>query len=139
MTKSLTKWLFSGRVLLIFSTVFDLKQQFNVINTVLSGEAELALLDGLSLVNEKGIMENSNLEITEFIDDNQYYGIIVSGKAKKIGKCINMYIKTNKVDIQRKLEEQYDHLWKVRENIFCMITMQQYTQLNFSVIRLVKL
>ena len=96
-----------------YLTVFNYKQQFEAVKTVLNGMAEFALIDGLSLVNEEKVLKHPDLEIKEFLDDNQYYGVIVSGKTEKLGNCINVYMRTNKVEIQQKVGSHFGSLWDV--------------------------
>ena len=104
----------SNRYILYFS-VFNYNQQFEATKSVLSGEAELALVDGLSLINDGRIASNPHLEMKELIDYNQYYGIVVSGETERLGNCINIYMRNNWERVQGTVESQHGSLWNVRK------------------------
>lgn len=99
---------------MVFIAVFSYNQQLEAINAVLNGKAELAMIDSLFLGNIENILENSKLEVKELIDNNQYYGIIVSGKAERLANCLDIYITTKRGEIERTLRAKFNSLWNVR-------------------------
>ena len=97
-----------------FISVVDYKQPFEAIKLVLSGRVDLAIVDSLSLINEERVLSHPDIEIKGIIDADQYYGITVTGKAERLGNCIDIYIRSSKEEIQRIVERPYGSLWKVR-------------------------
>ena len=99
---------------MFFVTVVDHKKPFEAAKLVLSGGADLALVDSLSLVNEERVLSHPDIEIEGVVDDDQYYGITVTGKAETLGNCIDIYIRNSKEETQRIVERPYGSLWNVR-------------------------
>ena len=83
------------------------------IDTVLEGSVDMALIDGLSIIANDQIVNNDKLVIKDIKDENQFYGVVVSGKAERLANCINMYMRSNKRKIDRKMGINFHRLWKV--------------------------
>eukprot|EP00795_Rhopilema_esculentum_P013677 gene13677-4581_t len=95
------------------SNVFSYKKYMKAIDTVLDGSVDMALIDGLSIIANDKIVNNDKLVIKDIKDENQFYGVVVSGKAERLANCINMYMRSNKQEIDRKMGINFHRLWKV--------------------------
>ena len=86
---------------------------FEAIDAVIQKAADFALIDGLTILANDTLMKNDKLEIRQLININQYYGVIMAGKAERLSNCINMYMQSNKYEIERKAGSHYGKLWNV--------------------------
>ena len=94
-------------------SVVSYTKPFEAIDAVIQKVADLALIDGLSILANENLMKNDMLEIRQLININQYYGIIIAGKSQRLSHCINTYMQSNRHEIERKAGAHYGKLWKV--------------------------
>ena len=93
--------------------VVSYTRPFDAIDAVIQKAADLALIDGLSILANDTLMKNEELEIRQLINIKQYYGVIMSGKTERLSNCVHMYMQSNKYEIERKAGSHYRKLWKV--------------------------
>ena len=67
-----------------------------------------ALVDAYVLGSKRDLFSRTGIRINKIYDYSSAYGIVLSGEARKIQKCFRKYIKENRKDIYKVIEENVD-------------------------------
>ena len=68
-------------------------------------EVEGALIDMYVVSTNKDLSSNPNLRVFKVYDYQKTYGVVLAGASMKLERCFLDFVKLNKGDIFRKVEE----------------------------------